>query len=92
MTFLLILASALAGFAALAASMRKYGGDWGPARHPRGQRLLRLAGWTLLVTGLGYAMAVQSSAVGIVLWFATATVAVPPIALLLGYRKMRRRK
>jgi len=88
-TFLLTLASALAGFAALAASMKKYSGDWIAAR----QRMaMRLAGWTLLVSGLGYAMAVQSSAVGIVLWFATATVAILPIALLLGFRKARRRK
>jgi len=89
MTVLTIQALAFAGFAALAASMKKYRGISAAGEPSHGRLLsLRIAGWVLLAAGLAQAAAQQGFSVGIVLWFGTAMVAALSVAFLLTCRKL----
>ncbi len=89
MTGLMIMAIALLGFAALAASMDKHRGAFaGIVSSRRHQVPLRVAGWAMLIASLAYAIGREGSAIGIVYWLGTATIAALCVALFLTCRKL----
>ena len=80
----------LSGFAALALSMVKHHRDlFGRVPDHRHQLCLRAAGWALLALALGPAVSGFGPAIGIILWFALASLAVPILALSITYRDRR---
>ena len=77
---------ALAGFAALALSMKKHHRDLFGAPPPRGRAMaFQAAGWTLLALSIMPCVIESGWSVGLVLWFGLLTVAALVVALSMTY-------
>lgn len=83
-----LLASAYAGFTLLALSQDRHWHHLGGARHcpPRAARLLRVAGYGLLLASLGLAILRDGPSFGALLWVAALTVAALAVVCTLTWR------
>lgn len=93
MTELLVFILSAAGFVALALSMHRHQRDlFNSAMSPARLRLLRTAGWSLLVASILCAASEKSgAAVGLTQWFGAATIAALAVVSGLTYSTSRRR-